>query len=870
MNLLRALRLHFRALFQKEELDARMDDEMRAHLEMQTQENIEAGMKPEEARYAALRQFGWVESIKATCRDQRGLPWLETLWHDLHYGARQLRRNPTFTVVAVLTLALGIGGSTAIFSLINGVILRPLPFPEPDGLFSILTQVGEAPPTQTSYRSYLDWRERSTAFQELAIFDSSSCLLTGADDPERVVAALTSAGFFSVLRAAPALGGTFTKAQEHHRAAVVVVSHGLWQRRFAGESNIVGRTIEIDGQTTEIIGVMPEHFTFAAGEAGLWKLQAPEPDGRRGTGRWWVLGRLKPGWSADQAQAELRGVAARIAEMLPSTRRNLSVQVMPLSHQIAGPNLRLALWILFAAVFAVLLIGCSNLANLLLVRGVARRRELATRVALGASARRVTRQLIVECLPVGLLGGMAGIAVAAFIIRVLRAVVGAKIPRLTEVELDPAVLCFALGLTGLATLCFAMIPGLQARSIDLNDALKAGARETGGLRQTFLRQALLVGEVALAFTLLFAAGLLVRSFQNVRTKDLGFNPKNLMIVNLRLPQSKTNESASVFYTELSGRLETLPDIEGVGLISDIFGGANVAATVTLDGGIVADLSEVRSDAITPRWFHAVGTPLLRGRAFDSGDHAGALRVAILNQTMARRLWPREDPVGKRFKFGPTESREPWLTVVGLAPDMRRQRLEREPMAQVFVPVAQAPERGMELLIRSAVSPGALAETIRREVRAIEKGAFVSGVSTLEQRIGNALFERRFQTSLLSAFSLVALMLAAVGTYGVVHYSVQQRVREIGVRMILGAQKGDVLGMIVTQGLKMVFIGVSAGILVVFAMMRLMERLLYEIKPTDPFTFAAVAFLLLGIAMFACWLPARGATRVDPIAALRYE
>ncbi|MBI4663227.1 MAG: ABC transporter permease [Verrucomicrobia bacterium] len=789
--------------------------------------------------------------------------------NDLKFAIRQLLKNPGFTAVAVLTLALGIGGSTGIFSLINGVILRPLPFFESERLISLSTQVEDSRPTQTSYSSYLDWREQCKAFEDLAIYDPSSCLLTGGEDPERVRATLTSASFFSVLRAVPAFGRTFTKEEENQRAAVVVLSHGLWQRRFTGDSNIVGRTIEIDGQTTEIIGVMPEQFTFPDSDFGLWKLQAPDLNAPRGTGRWWVLGRLKQGSSLDQARAELRSVTARIAETLPSTRRNLSVYVTPLSHQIAGPNLRLALWILFGAVFVVLLIGCSNLANLLLVRGVARRRELATRVALGASPIRVTRQLIVECLPIGLLGGLAGIALAIFIIRLLRVLGGDRIPRLAEVELDPAVLCFALVLTGLATLLFAIIPGLQTRRLDVNDALKEGARGTGGLRQTFLRQALLVGQVALAFTLLFGAGLLVRSFQNVRTKDLGFNPDNLLIVNLRLPQLKTNESATVFYTELSRRVETLPGVEAAGLISDIFGGGG-ARRITIDGGTVTDLNEVRSDAITPSWFRAVGAPLSRGRLFDAGDRSGTLPVVIINQTVARRLWPGEDPVGKRFKFGSAESREPWLTVVGLATDMRRQRLEREPMAQVFMPFAQAPERGMELLIRSAGNPLALTEAVRREVRVIEKGVFVSGITTVEQKIGNSLFERRFQTSLLSAFSLVALLLAAVGTYGVVHFSVQQRVREIGVRMILGAQRRDVLSMIVSQGLKMVFIGVIAGIVLVFAMTRLMEHLLYEIKPMDPFTFLTVSFLLLGIGAFACWLPARRAAKIDPMVALRHE
>jgi putative ABC transport system permease protein len=343
---------------------------------------------------------------------------------------------------------------------------------------------------------------------------------------------------------------------------------------------------------------------------------------------------------------------------------------------------------------------------------------------------------------------------------------------------------------------------------------------------------------------------------------------------VRLPQLKTNEAATVFYTELSRRLEALPGVEAVGLIDDVFGGPNAGGRITTDGGAtpgtLTDLNEVRSDAISPSWFRAVGAPLLRGRLFDEGDRSGTIRVAIINETMARRLWPGEDPVGKRFKFGPPESRQPWLTVVGLARDMRRQRLEREPMAQVFVPVAQDPERGMELLVRSAGNPIALADAVRREVRAIEKSAFVSGLSTMEQRIGRSLFERRFQTSLLSAFSFVALLLSAVGTYGVVHFSVQQRVREIGVRMVLGAEKRDVLSMIVSQGLKTVLIGVVFGIVFAFAITRLMERLLYEIKPTDPLTFAGVSLLLVCVALLACWLPARRAAKIDPMEALRYE
>jgi len=792
--------------------------------------------------------------------------------NDLKFAFRQLLQNPGFTAVAVLTLALGIGGSTAVFSLINTVILRPLPFPDPERLVLVWTTAADARTTRSAYGSYADWKEQCTTFEGLAIYDGFTCLLTGTEAAERINATRTSANFFSVLRISPVLGRTFSEEEANQRAPVVVVSHGLWQRRLAGDHNVVGRTIEIDGQTAVIIGVMPEDFDFF-GDCELWQLQPPEQSAPRGAGQWFVLGRLKEGKNLDQAQAELQSVAARLARAYPGSNRDLSARVVPWSEAITGPNLRLALWILFGAVAFVLLIGCSNLANLLLVRGVARRRELAMRLALGASPSRVTRQLVIECLPIGFLGGIAGMALALLLLRVVVALAGTRIPRLVDVGLDPLVMCFALALTILATLFFAIIPGLQAQRLDVNESLKQGARGTGGLKEKSLRHALLVGQVALAFTLLLGAGLLVRSFQNVRAKDLGFNPETLLIANLRLPQLKTKEAAVVFYTELSRRLEALPGVEAVGLIGDVFGGSNTGRITTEAGataGMLNDVNEVRSDAISPSWFRALGVPLLRGRLFDEGDRSGTIRVAIINETMARSLWPGEDPIGKRFKFGPPESRQPWLTVVGLARDMRRQLLEREPMAQVFVPVAQDPERGMELLIKPAGNPLLLADAVRREVHAMDRTAFVSGISTMEQRIGRSLFERRFQTSLLSAFSIVALLLAAIGTYGIVHFSVQQRTREIGVRMVLGAQKLDVLSMVMREGLKLVLIGVSLGLALALSIMRLMQRLLFEVGPTDPTTFASVALLLGGIALFACWLPARRAAKIHPMEALRYE
>jgi predicted permease len=872
MRRLRGLIRRFGGLFNQQRKNRELDDELESHLQLHTEDNLRLGMSPAEARRRAMIKLGGIESTKAAYRDQRGLPILETCWQDVRYGARMMGKNPGFTAVAVLTLALGIGGSTAVFSLIHTAILRPLPFPEPERLVLVWTELADSRTARSAYGSYEDWKAHGTAFADLAIYDSFSCILTGLEVPEKISATRTSASFFSLLRVSPVLGRTFTEEEASQGARVVVLSHGFWQRQFAGDSNVVGRTIGVDGQPAMIIGVMPEHFAFPSENSELWQLQGREAAAVRGVGPWFVLGRLRTGTKMDRAQAELDSVAMRLAEAYPGTNRDLSARLIPLSEEIAGPDLRLALWILLGAVAFVLLIGCSNLANLLLVRGVARRRELGTRLALGASPGRVTRQLIVECLPIGALGGLAGVALALLLIRVVRPLGGTSIPRLGDVGLDPMVTWFALALTALATLFFAIIPGLQARRIDVNESLKEGARGTGSLRESSLRQALLVGQVALAFPLLFGAGLLLRSFQSVCAMDLGFDSERLLCVQIRFPKMKNPEEAVVFYGELPRRLDALPGVKSVGLIEDVFGGGNLTGIITTEENMTQALpiNQVRRDSITPGWFQTMGAPLLRGRAFDEADRAGALPVAIINETMAQHLWPGQDPISKRLKLGPRDSQLPWLTVVGLARDMRRERLEKAPIPQVFRPLAQLPSLHMELLVKTEVPPLALAESVRREIQSLDKSVAVYGGSTMERRVGASLFQRKFQASVLAAFSSVALLLAAIGTYGIVHFSVQQRMREIGVRLALGAQRLDVLLFVMSGGLKQVVIGVGLGVALALSLTSLMQRLLFEVRPTDPLTFATVALLLGGIALIACWLPARRAANVHPVEALREQ
>ncbi|HTE91876.1 MAG TPA: ABC transporter permease [Terriglobales bacterium] len=793
--------------------------------------------------------------------------------NDLKFAFRQLLKNPGFTAVAVLTLALGIGGSTAVFSLINGIIFRPLPYREAERLVMVWTESSASRNERSSYGNYADWKKQCSAFEELDLYDGFTCLLTVAERTEKVSAARVSAGFFSLLGASPALGQSFSAEEEKRGSHLAIVSHHLWQDWFAGASNVVGRTMEIDGRAAEIIGVMPEGFAFPGEDTEFWELQPSEPAVARGIGQWFVVGRLKQDRSLAQAETELRGVAARLASEYANENQGLRARIVRLSEEITGSNLRLAFWILFSAVLSVLLIGCSNLLNLLLVRGVARLREMATRLALGASQFRMVRQLGVECLPIGLLGGLGGVALADGIVRVVRAFAGNRIPRLGDVHIDAVVICFALALTALVTLIFGVIPGLQTRHLDIHESLKEGARGTGASRQASFRHALIIGEVALAFLFLFGAGLLLRSFQSVRALDAGFNPEHVFCANVKFPKNRSDDEALLFYQELIQRFEALPVVESAGLIDDVFGGGNAGGRIAVEGAAIdtsAEETQVRRDSITSSWFRAIGAPLLRGRLFDESDRKGSPPVAIINEMMARRFWPGRDPLGRRFKIGRADSNAPWLTVVGVASDMRRERLERAPLPQVFRPLAQLPSMNMELLVRTASNPPALAERVRQEVHALDKSVAVYGISTLERRLGASLFERRFQTSLLSAFSLVALLLAGIGTYAVMHFSVQQRGREIGVRMALGAERIDVFALIIGQGLKTVLIGVGFGVGLALGLTRLMQRLLFEIKPTDPLTFAGVSFLLLGIALFACWLPARNAANVDPMEALRTE
>jgi len=854
---------------------------MRFHIELRAEENVRRGMAPEEARREAERQFGRFNRIKEEGYDVRGGRWLEATWQDLRYGARMLLKSPGFTATVLFTLALGIGANITIFSVVNAVLLRPLPYADADRLVFLWTEAPKQNVKErtSAYATISEWRQQNTSFEDLAVFDPTMVTLTGAADPERSQSVRASANLFPLLGVAPALGRTFTSDEEQQKARVVVMSHGLWQRRFGASPNILGQTLEIDGVSSQVIGVMPERFQFPGRDIDLWEPQSVFSDweaqkSQRSAGPWRVVGRLKAQVSLPQAQLEMNTIAQRLEQAYPDTNKDMRVNVVPIRLQLTGQNVRLALWILFSAVVCVLLIACTNVANLMLTRGIAREREIAIRMALGAGRLRLIRQLLTESSMLALLGGAIGLLIALWGIQALISLSPPNLPRLESVAIDAKVLAFATVVSLLTGLLFGLAPALKISQPQPGEALKEGRSASGGLGGRRLRELMVITEFSLAVLLLAGAGLLVRSFLRLQAVDAGFDPARILVVQTAPPLNSTSNQWHVFYQQVSERIAALPGVEAAGLSEEIFISGNPTGMLTIERAS-AEASELaripfRRDAISADFFQTLRVPLRSGRFFNAQDNQGALPVAIINETMARLFWPGEEALGMRFKLGRAQSPNPWLTIVGVVGDMRRQSLDRQPIAQIFLPHLQSPERRMNLLVRTTGEPTQLAAVVRNEIRSIDKTVLVYGFSTLESRLAQAMAERRFQTWLLTLFSALALLLAAVGIYGLIHQSAALRTREIGTRLALGAQPQDILRLIVGQGMRLALCGIGVGLLAAFGLTRVLTGLLFSVTATDPITFIATPLLLALVAMLACYLPARRATKVDPMAALRVE
>jgi predicted permease len=809
--------------------------------------------------------------------------------NDLRYTVRMLLKNPGFTVVAVLTLALGIGANIAIFSVVYAVLLRPLPYKDPNHLALVVTTDTQDPKAGTLYENFKAWRSQSQTFEDFAVYYRntgwSRVTLTWSDESELVQGAFVSANFFPLMGISPLIGRMFSPEEERLHEHVVVLSHSLWKQRFESSPDAIGKTLQIDGASAQIIGVMPTSFQFPAREMRFWApitinrywLDEPPRDEshiRNFYMRWNVVGRLKPGLTFEAAQAEMSTLARRLEQQDP-LNKGLGVTVVPLKIELSG-NTRLALFILLGAVSFVLLIACANVANLMLARGTLRNREFSIRAALGAPRIRLIQQMLTESAALAALSGCAGLLLAAFGTRLLVVFGPADIPRLEQARVDSSILVYTLGLSLLVTIVFGLAPAWKTFRNDPNEWLKAGGRSSPeGTGISHAGRALAVSEFAVAVVLLTGAGLLIRSFLTLQAVSAGFQPAHVLTLRVSLPGGTLQARQAAFYPQLLERVQGLPGVHAVGGITGVFEGVpQILGLRVIEGGAPEPRGRWTSlswTTISGNYFRAMGTPLLRGRFFSEQDSQDSPLVAIVDESLARRYWPGEDPIGKRFKGQDRRGRnDDWITVIGLVSDMRRRGLENEPTPHIFEWYKQAGAFPSDIVVRTTTNPLKLAGTLRAAVRQLDRLAILSTVLTMEQRLDEQLSPRRFQTWLLTLFSLVALLLASVGVYGVMHYCVVQRTHEIGIRMALGAQRGDVLRLIVGQGLRLATTGLVAGLTGAWWVNRILSSLLYGVTPTDPATFAGVSALLAVVALVACYIPAHRATKVDPMVALRHE
>jgi putative ABC transport system permease protein len=876
MYWLRLTRARLRGLLRKKSVEREMEEELRFHLRMRAEENVRRGMTPEEAERAAHESFGQWARIKENCRDFKGGGFVEVLLKDVKFGARTLLKSPGFTLVAVLTLAIGIGANTAIFSVVNAVLLRPLPYRDPARLVTVLHD-GWKP---VAPANFLDWREQSRSFESIAAAQLWSLSMTGRERPEQLSVLQTSAELFQLLGVDASLGRTYAAGEDQPgREHVVVLSHRLWLRSFGGERTVVGRQVTLDGEPYTVVGVMPPDFQFApfwATHAEAWVPLnlGPRVNDRRGQSLR-VFARLKPGVTHEQAQAEMETVSKRLAEQYPRENEGLTVSVDSLHEKAVGKS-RPALLVMLGAVGFVLLIACANVANLLLAKAASRRKEIAVRLALGAGRWRVVRQLLTESLMLSLAGGAAGLLLAFWSNSALVSLGQETLPRALTVGLDARILLFTLGLSVLVGLLFGLAPALRSTKTDLIESLKDRSRgSTHDRRQGFIRQLLVVGEIALSLVLLAGGGLMMRSFLRLTSIDPGFEPRGVLTATVPLSGQRysTDEQRAAFFQRLTAQLSALPGVKSASAINHLpLGGDVWTLGFTVEGRPESQAAERPSAVyrvVCPEYFRTFGAVLLKGRDFSEHDGPSSPDVVIINEAFARRQWPGEEPLGRRIKVngGGSNTRE----VIGVVRDLKQGEWASESKPEMYLPHAQAASpRSMTLVIRATSDPSVLGPDVRREVWAIDKDLPVSHVISMEEVVAESVGQQRFNTLLIGLFAAAALVLSAVGVYSVMSHTVAERTHEIGVRMALGARSRDVLGMVIRQGLMLTLAGLALGLAGALALTRVLVSILYEVSATDPLVFGAVVAALTFTALLACYVPARRATKVDPLMALRYE
>jgi len=874
------LAFRFRALFRSRAAEAELDDELRFHAEQQRDKYVKSGMTRDEAERLVRMEFGGIEQVKEDCREARGVQPMETLLKDVLYALRTLRKTPSFTCVALLTLGLGIGVNTAIFSIVDGVLLRPLPCQDPARLIAMNETTPMVGTVSVSYLDFQDWRAQSHSFSDMAAVSSVGFNLAGIDQPEKISGVAVTPNYLSLLGLRPLLGRDFDPSETKAGAApVVLLSYQLWQAKFAGESSAVGRTISLDGRGFTIIGVLPPDYRSpdkvdVIEPIGVWLTGNSSASERGSRGDMLVIGRLAPQASFEQARAEMDGIAARLAQAYPGTNDQFGVVLQPI-RELFVSGLRPALLILFGAVMFVLLIACANVANLFLMRGAGRTKEIALRIALGASRGRIIRQLLAESFVLAILGGIFGLALAAAGINGIARLIPTDRLAGASISLNPMVLLFAGVAVVLSAFLFGLAPAVQLTKPGVQSELKDGGRTTAS-GQNRWRAVLAVAEVSLALVLLVGAGLMMKSLYRLLAVDPGVRSDRVLTMEMSLRKSQYDKDITKlnFWQQTAERVRALPGVESVALGTSIpLTGDHARADVTIEGMAQpkpGSFPHPDSHTVSPGYAHTLGVPVLRGREFEDADTENAPPVTMINARMAREYFPKENPVGKRIKFEHPSDPSKWMTIVGVVGDTRLYGLANPSRLEIYVPFRQDVPSHMYLVVKSAMDPGALTSAIRAAVREIDKDQAIFGISTMDQLIVNSVSTRRITLILLGLFSTLALVLAAIGIYGVISYSVAQRTHEIGTRMALGAQKADVLRMVLAQGARIAGAGVAIGLAASLGLTRLLANLLFSVSAADPLTFAAVAITLILVAMLACYIPARRTLRVDPMIALRYE
>ena len=821
---------------------------------------------------------------------------MTSLWQDVRYAARMLLKTPGISIIVVIALALGIGANSAIFSVVNAVLLRPLPYEESERLVFLNEKSQVMDEMSISYPNYLDWRAQTQTFEKIGVCNSGSYNLTGVGDAERIVTSQCSADLFAALRAKPLHGRLYTNEEDQPGGrAVVMLSYPLWQRRFGGQTSILNQPITLNGKSYDVIGIMPESYAYPR-RAEMWVpvgqlSDQPSWKERGNHPGLYGIGRLKPGVTFEQAQAEMNTIGANLDKQYPDSNSGTAPRLRPLMEVFVG-NVRRGLWVIFGAVGAVLLIACANIANLLLARATARKKEMAIRTAVGASRWRLARQLLTESVLLSLVGGSIGLALARWGVDLILYISPDAIPRAREIGLDWTVLAFTAGISLLTGLVFGLLPAVQAGDVDVHETLKESGRGTSS--RHWLRSSLVVGEVAATLVLLIAAGLLIRSFYLLQKVDPGFSHEHLTTFSISLPEKKykSEEASAGFYNRLLENVRSLPGVESVAAASGLpLGNNGWQMGFRVDGRPEPPPDQVplmETCLVTPDYFKAMNIPVLRGRVFLDSDNRSHLagqdlskltdderairgvNKIVIDEEFAKRYWPNEDPIGKRVVFGSREQPRK-LEVIGVVGRVKMESLnQNSDYVQGYYAFEQFPANGMTVIVKGASDPNQLMGSVRAAIKEIDPDQPIFGIRTMDEIRGESVQNERLNLTLLSLFAGIALVLAIVGIYGVMSYSVTQRTHEIGIRMAVGARPRDVFTMIIGHGMKLALIGVGIGLVGAFALTRLMASMLFGVEPTDATTYGAIAALLIAVAMLACYLPGRRATKVEPTISLRYE